>query len=205
MAETTRGFLQRHQDLIRGETLDLGAGSGKYRAIIAARASSYTATDSQPGDNIDVVADVHALPFGAASYDTVVSTQVMEHVREPWKMVEEVARILRPSGTCILTAPFMLQYHADPSDYYRYTTEGIRHLCERAGLTVIETGKIGGAMAVLAESMRFSWLNPYAGRRYGFIRRNLVRSLHALLMSLDRVSPQSAIYATTAVVARKPA
>ncbi len=205
MAETTRDFLRRIQDTIHGDTLDLGAGSGKYREIIAARASSYKAMDGDPGPNIDVVGDVHALPFAAASFDTIVSTQVMEHVKEPWRMVEEIARVLRPGGVCIVTAPFMLQFHADPSDYYRYSTEGARHLCARAGLEVLETGKIGGWPAVLAEAIRFTWLNPYAGRKYGFVRRNLVRLAHRLLLSIDHVSPKSAIYATTAVIARKPA
>ncbi len=204
MPSNTRSFLERLQAHIHGDTLDLGAGTGKYREIIKKQAKTYTALDGEPGPNIDIVGDVHALPFPDASFDTVISTQVMEHVKEPWRMVEEIARILRPGGVCLLTAPFMLQFHADPCDYYRYTTEGARHLFERVGLQVIETEKVGGWLAVLGEMVRFSWASPYAKTKPGFLRRNLVRVVHDALCALDRPSPDATIYATTSIVAMKP-
>lgn len=190
---------------MRGVTLDLGAGSAKYREMIKQRASKYVTFDIAPGPNIDVVGDVHHLPFDDRSFDTVVCTQVMEHVKEPWLMVEEIARILTPGGRCILTAPFNVPYHADPFDYYRYTLEGGSHLFTRAGFEIIESLKYGGGTAVLEEALKFTFCNPYKHPHPSFLRRNAFRLLQLLLAPFKKGAAQDAIiYANICIVAEKP-
>ncbi len=47
-----------------------------------------------------------------------------------------MARVLKPGGLLILLAPFQFRLHEQPHDYFRYSSHGLRHLCEEAGLDV---------------------------------------------------------------------
>lgn len=203
--QTTREFLKAWSSVVHGHVLDLGAGRAKYKPMLQSVASEYTAFDMAEGPNIDVVGDVHALPFGDGSFDTVVCTQVIEHVCEPWRVVEEIARVLKPGGVCVLTTPFMMPHHADPHDYYRYTPDGASHLFRRTGLEIDASGKYGGANVVAAETLKFLFCNPYVHRKPGFLRRNLFRVVYGGLMRMRcRAAEGSLVYANVYVIARKP-
>ncbi|OGJ71626.1 hypothetical protein A2454_00840 [Candidatus Peribacteria bacterium RIFOXYC2_FULL_55_14] len=203
--QTTRGVLEVWTEVIRGRVLDLGAGRAKYKQLLQKTATDYTAFDMVDGPNIDVVGDVHNLPFDPCKFGTVVCTQVIEHVREPWRVVEEIARVLLPGGHCLLTTPFMMPHHADPHDFYRYTPDGVRHLCGRAGLEIVASGKYGGANVVAAETLKFLFCNPYAPHKPGIVRRNIFRMLYGLLLRIQRgAADRSVVYANVYVVARKP-
>ncbi len=112
--KSTRELVEYTKKYIKGKTLDFGAGNAKYKNIIKPRTSEYITFDVVPGKNIDVVGNALNSPFQDESFDTVVSTQVLEHVEKPWLMIKEIGRILKRGGVCILSAPFMVPYHADP-------------------------------------------------------------------------------------------
>ena len=64
------------------------------------------------------------------SFDYVVSDQVFEHIEgSPQKAMEETKRVLKPGGVAIHTSCFFNEIHAAPSDYWRFTPEGLRLLC----------------------------------------------------------------------------
>jgi len=88
----------------------------------------------------DVYGSALNLPFKSESFDTVLSTQVLEHVPEPKKMLEEVYRVLKNGGCLILTAPMIWGLHEIPNDYYRYTEYGLRYLAESIGFKVVYIG-----------------------------------------------------------------
>ncbi|MHA1751331.1 MAG: class I SAM-dependent methyltransferase, partial [Candidatus Helarchaeota archaeon] len=102
--ESTREVIKYSLKYISGKTLDLGAGSAKYRNIIKQKASEYITFDMIPGPHIDVVGNVLDLPFEDKTFDTIISTQVLEHVEKPWIMIKEIHRVLKKNGICILTA-----------------------------------------------------------------------------------------------------
>ena len=64
------------------------------------------------------------------SMDFVVADQVLEHVRKPWEAMEEVRRVLKPGGYAIMTTCLMMHLHAVPYDYFRFTPDGLKVLCE---------------------------------------------------------------------------
>jgi SAM-dependent methyltransferase len=197
---STRDVVAHHSPHIGGATLDLGAGNSKYRSEIRRRSTSYIALDIGGGRYIDVVGEIHALPFAEEVFDTVICTQVLEHVTEPWEAVAEMSRVLRPGGKCIITAPFLVPFHGDPGDYYRFTRDGMRYLCYRTGLEVLEVGEYGGGFMVLAEMIRFALNNPY--ERYRPLSVCGIW-LHRILSKLDRL-PRGTVYANVYVVGRKP-
>jgi SAM-dependent methyltransferase len=143
--------------------LDLGAGEGHYRAFFPGR--RYLAVDLAVGDGrwdyggLDVLADLHRLPFRDGSVDAILTTQTLEHLTDPQIFLDETARVLRPGGTLHLTAPQSFREHQAPHDYFRYTRYGLRLLAERAGYADIEIEDLGGFFCFMGD--RFPALHRY--------------------------------------------
>ncbi|MCX7927267.1 MAG: class I SAM-dependent methyltransferase [Candidatus Omnitrophica bacterium] len=78
--------------------------------------------------NVDIVADAHFLPFRESSFDGVIITAVLEIVKDPQAVIREIERILKPGGIVLATLPFLQPYHPDPTDYHRFTIEGVKLL-----------------------------------------------------------------------------
>jgi len=115
---------------------DVGAGDAPYRELFAR--FDYVTIDweqsvHEDAQAVDIVAGADSIPASDASFDAVLLTQVLEHVPDPAAVLAELRRILRPGGALYLTAPLVWELHELPHDYYRYTSEGLRHLLDRAG------------------------------------------------------------------------
>lgn len=70
--------------------------------------------------------DWHNLPFADASFDVVMSDQVLEHIADPFRCASEARRVLRPGGLQIHTTCFVNPIHDAPGDNYRFTPDGLR-------------------------------------------------------------------------------
>jgi len=99
--------------------------------------------------NVDIVADISDMPFKDATVDAIVCDSVMEHVANSRKVLNEMFRILKPSGTLIVTFPFLYPYHSSPDDFYRWSEQGIRFTLKEHGFEVLELGMRGGPMGTL--------------------------------------------------------
>ncbi len=75
--------------------------------------------------------DVQKMTYEDKSFDYVIADQVFEHVRNPWIAIEEIRRVLKPGGWLILCTCLMMHVHMFPDDYWRFTTEGLKVLCEK--------------------------------------------------------------------------
>jgi SAM-dependent methyltransferase len=147
----------------RGRLLDVGCGNKPYEAFFRPHVTSYlgieheatfaaTAADSD-GARPDLTYDGQRLPFEDGSFDTVLSVQVLEHTPKPRHLVFEMARVLADDGLLILLAPFQFRLHEQPHDYYRYSSHGLRHLCEDAGLTVERIDAQGSLWSVIGHKL----------------------------------------------------
>lgn len=150
---TIREALLRHQEFVSGKVLDLGCGSRPYEAFFNGRVAKwvgadYPASGHPPATRVDVFADAMLLPLADESFDTVLCTQVLEHVPEPLDLLREVWRVLRPGGHLVLTAPQYNGLHGEPQDFYRYTKYGLEHLARKAGFTMNLIEPLGGFLSL---------------------------------------------------------
>jgi SAM-dependent methyltransferase len=197
----TKDMMNYALKFIKGKVLDLGAGQAKYKNIIQQKAEKYITFDVVPGPNIDVVGDALNLPFDKESFDTIICTQVLEHIEKPWIVAKEMGRILKAGGICIVTAPFINPYHPDPHDYFRYTTEGLASLFVNENFEIIENGSYGKTFSVLYSFIRFSFYTPYKKPFRGSWRLNQI--MFKFSEFLNRFVKNKTIYDSAYVVARK--
>ncbi|BCA54213.1 hypothetical protein W02_13530 [Nitrospira sp. KM1] len=106
--------------------LNLGSGIGQFDESLVPGLQMIH-MDVSIRKHIDVVADGHQLPFADQSLDAVYSNAVLEHVQRPWKVAEEMFRVLRPGGKIFVNVPFMNVIH-DEHDYFRFTDRGLEIL-----------------------------------------------------------------------------
>lgn len=102
--------------------LDVGAGGRRILPTV-------TTVDAVEAPGVDVVGNIHDLPIEDNHADCVVCTGTLEHVADPFQAVKELRRVLKPGGWVHIDVPFMQGYHADPTDYWRFTIDGLRHMC----------------------------------------------------------------------------
>lgn len=149
-----RHGLLSHSQRITGRVLDLGCGNQPYKSVFAPQVASWLGLDWPDGSHgpasPNVIADVLRIPLQDACIDTVICTQVLEHVPDPLCLLREAARVLRPGGTLVLTAPQYNALHGEPRDFFRYTRYGLEHLARQANLQVLSIEPLGGFVALFA-------------------------------------------------------
>ena len=92
------------------------------------RVDGYVNVDlfSLPG--VDVAADAEALPFPDGVFQRVECDAVLEHVRDPVRVMREIERVTAPGGYVHLVTPFCHPFHEYPKDYRRFTPDGLKQL-----------------------------------------------------------------------------
>jgi SAM-dependent methyltransferase len=128
--------------------LDIGCGVRPYEPLARRAGYSYIGLDrpspSSSAPRCDVIGSSLHLPFAEGSFDAVLSTQVLEHVPEPGRLLSEATRVLRPGGSLILTAPLTWPVHEAPNDFFRFTRFGLEYLAQQAGLEIVRLEALGG-------------------------------------------------------------
>ena len=76
-------------------------------------------------------------------FDLIVCSEVFEHVQRPVEGARALYHLLRPRGLVLFTVPFNVGYHLIPTDFFRFSIDGGRALLADAGLTVLDTYKVG--------------------------------------------------------------
>jgi len=139
-----------------GVLADLGCGRVPLYGVYATRVSQVICADWPQSlhrlAHVDCFIDLDApLPFVSSRFDTVLATDVLEHLSDPRSFVREVSRVLRTGGKLILGAPFLYWLHEEPNDHHRLTSHQLRRLCAESGLEVVHLEAYGGPLAVLLD------------------------------------------------------
>ena len=102
--------------------------------------------------NVEIVGSALELPLADGCADAILCVSVLEHLTRPWLAAIEMLRVLRPGGTLYTETPWMVQSHGYPSDYYRYTIEGLKVLF--AGCRFCDAGPTAGCSSAISVLLR---------------------------------------------------
>lgn len=200
-----------------GVLVDIGCGQAPFRHIFGARVSAYFGIDCPDtasilgGSRADILGVAQALPFRSASVDTILLTEVLEHLPEPLHVLRELQRILKPHGVLILTAPLFYNVHGAPYDFFRYTPDGLRVVLEQSGFRVVELrpqGYFGTTLGLLVNN--FITIRLESHRLLRLIRWTMLLPILPLVFAginvvgwlLDRLSREARFSFNHLVIAR---
>lgn len=135
--------------------LDLGCGTKPYYPIFKDSVKAYYGSDifsfrnpdffiTRESSRPDIFGDIFRLPFNSGCVDTVLCTQVLEHLEEPALAIGEIHRILKTGGFVFITCPQSYPVHDSKNDYFRFTRFGIKSLLEKNGFNVERIFRHGG-------------------------------------------------------------
>lgn len=112
----------------------------------------------------DLVCDAHWIPFAESALGLVVAGQVLEHTIRPWRVAEEIERVVRPGGLVQVEVPFAFPLHAAPWDFFRFTLSGLRSLFRGSRLVRADAseGNFSGAASVGASALTSCFTGRYA-------------------------------------------
>lgn len=129
--------LERCRPLLKGRVLNAGAGVRDVSHLIDGELVNQDLT--YPGDkrtNIQIKSPLHHIPVEACHFDAILCIAVLEHVENPEEVMPEFFRVLKPGGHLILEVPFLQPEHKVPTDFQRYTKDGLVSLATRHGFRV---------------------------------------------------------------------
>lgn len=127
---------------VKGDLLELGCGEGRGVELLAPRASSYTGIDKIKSIT-EKLAKQHPtytfldgvfppFPFPDESFDTIITFQVIEHVKKDEQFVKEIFRVLRKGGKALITTPnIKMTLSRNPWHEREYTAEQLIELCQK--------------------------------------------------------------------------
>lgn len=109
-----------------GKVLDVGSNISPYKKYIPH--TEYLRMDIDERTKPDICCDIHHIKWKSNYFDIVIATEVLEHLYEPQRAVNEIYRVLKPGGVCILSTRFIYPYHPLPEDHYRFTRDSLSYL-----------------------------------------------------------------------------
>lgn len=118
-----------------GRVLEIGSRQEKGQKDLANlreifSAKEYVGIDMRPGRGVDRVVNAEKLPFKKESFDLVLCLETFEHAEKPWLLAKEIERVVKKSGTIIVSSQQNFPIHKHPSDYFRFTPYGLSCLFE---------------------------------------------------------------------------
>jgi SAM-dependent methyltransferase len=171
--------------------LDVGAGVMPYYPLFADLASEYVGNDVESRPGLTSVSPIEALDLPDATFDVVLCTQVLEHVRHPQRALGEIARVLKPGGHLLLTTHGVYPHHPDPGDYWRWTQQGFEAMFEDAdGLELVELQPLVGSAATLAMLMAGALRDLTRLPLLGLVFSPLMVAVNAAGEAVDRRTPK---------------
>lgn len=139
----------------KGRMLDVGCGLRPYERYFKDRVNEYIGLDHSPGsgylgNKANIFGDIKKLPFKANSFDTILFTEVLEHIDSPDSAIDELSRVINEDGRIIVTSPFVYPLHGAKIDYFRFTEKGLISLLERHNFQILSSKIILGSAMTLA-------------------------------------------------------
>ena len=201
-----RDKIRKYGSKLNGFLLDVGCGRGAYRKYLDCE--RYIGLDINIQNCPSIVASAMVLPFRDNIFDSVLCTEVLEHLNEPERCLKEIYRVLKPEGVGLITIPMSWNLHYEPNDYYRFTKYGLCYLLEKHGFQVLELERVGGLFSLIGSRFvdtisMFAWrklkklgkVMPYKLRHAIVLCFSIPFSIlfYVLALLLDRMDSSDAV------------
>lgn len=145
LKQIQRQKFERFSHYICGDVLDIGCGRIPFKKMINYR--SYWALDFESLSGVNLIGDLLHLPLKEGCFDSLIVTEVLEHVFYPLRALEEVKRVLRSGGYAYVTVPMTWGLHYEPQDFWRFTKYALLKLMQESRMEIIYLERIGGVFS----------------------------------------------------------
>lgn len=163
---------KKYARYLKGRVLDIGCGAKPYRKYLAG-AQDYVGMDECKQVEPDVLGTAQNIAFPNEYFDSVICTEVLEHLPEPQTAIQEICRVLKNGGFLYLTVPQEWPLHYEPNDFYRFTKFGIKYLLEKNNFQIVALERIGGIFSFVGQRivdvfwrLTVDYLSPVLGARW---------------------------------------
>jgi SAM-dependent methyltransferase len=194
--------LREHRPLLRGKVLNAGAGTRDVSHLVDGDLVTQDICLSADGRRaIDIHAPLDRIPVEDDHFDAIICIAVLEHVEDPAGVMAEFHRVLKPGGHVIASVPFLQPEHKVPTDFQRYTRDGLVRLVTHHGFEVVSVKALFTVYHTL-HWIAWEWLHLRDTLGYRLLRLVV---MPALAIAARRATVSSDRLASAfQVVARKP-
>lgn len=146
-------YIPKH---VTGRLGDLGCGHVPFYEIYKPHITENICIDwpnsAHVNQYLDLTCDLNQpIPLPSSFFNTIIISEVLEHIAEPDLIWAEMTRLLMPGGKILLSVPFFYRIHEAPYDFYRYTEFALRKYAIKNKLEIIEFKPFGGLPEVLTD------------------------------------------------------
>ena len=196
----------------KGTVLDIGCGNKPYEKAFGNQISKYVGCDIIQShlQKVDILCEANNIPLEDSSFDTIFSTQTIEHVADHQGLVNEAYRLIKPGGYFIVSGPMYWPLHEVPYDFFRFTRYGFQYILEKAGFEISEINSNGGTWATTGQSIIHSFSNSKSKIffihvfRFLFFRLRLYWLVNSFFSWMDKVDYNPANTMNYVIIGRKP-
>lgn len=177
--------IEHYASELSGRMMDFGCGSKPYRSLFTV--NEYVGVDFQneghPHDNeqIDVFYDGKSLPFPTDHFDSILATEVFEHLFDLRGTLQELNRVLIPGGKMLITCPFVWNEHEIPYDFARYSRFALKHYFEETGFSILSFRKSSNYVMTLFQLWNLYFYTLYSRKKRSTPIRWLFKALAGLI------------------------
>jgi SAM-dependent methyltransferase len=166
--------IKNHSASLKGKLLDFGCGAKPYLSLFAV--DEYIGLDfdnpahDHRNEQIDIIYDGKNIPFPDNHFDSILCSEVVEHLFDLPHTLNEMHRVLKKGGKMLVTCPFVWNEHELPYDYARYTQFALKDIFEKKGFSVLLAEKKGNFVETTTQ-LRVLYFIGYAERFFSRFSR----------------------------------
>ena len=188
--------------LLKGKVLNAGAGWRDLSHLVEGELVNQDLRwEGDTRTNIHVYSPLHAIPTADSHFDNIVCIAVLEHVENPEEVVPELFRVLKPGGHVVASVPFLQPEHKIPTDFQRYSKDGLVRLFTHHGYEVVSCKPLFTVYHTL-HWLVFEWLRLNQSLLFKILRYTLVPLIG--LAARNSTLQSEKLASGFQVIARKP-
>lgn len=211
-------YVTFHNDLMKsiakyskGNLLDIGCGNKPYENEFVGLIDKYVGSDIIQSnlDKVDILCHANEIPLESETFETIFSTQTIEHVEDHKGLVKEAYRLLKKDGYFILSGPMYWPLHEKPYDFFRFTQYGFKYILEEQGFEIIEINANGGMWATAGQALIHAFKNSHSSNysirilKSIYTRLRVVYLINSVFLWLDKKNYNPVNTMNYVIVAKK--